>query len=164
MQGSSASTMIAVTPVGAYSGTVTLACGGLPANSACIFSPALVTYSGSDTEVAQSVTLTIATNVSGQAMLRELNRGWGGGTGEVLTCVSLLLLPVAGLSGMRHKGAWLQGLALIFLVGVFVSIAACGSSSSSQMTGLQTPLGTSTVVISSPGSSQSLSLMVTVAK
>ncbi|MDR3737298.1 MAG: pectinesterase family protein, partial [Acidobacteriaceae bacterium] len=58
--GSTGAATITFTPVGGYTGTVTLSCGSLPANVYCTFTPLTLTANGSNT--VQTSTLSIATN------------------------------------------------------------------------------------------------------
>jgi hypothetical protein len=158
-QGSTGSTTINVTPVGAYNGTVTLRCSGLPANSTCTFSPAMLSFTGSGQPAAQTTTLTIATNVSvTSASLREPGIG---GTAD-LFFASLFLLPTAFLSGLRRKWRRIQLMLILILSCVGLSLSGC--SSGNKMTSAVTPMGTSTISISTSGSGPSANLIVTVSQ
>ena len=57
-RGSTGISTLTLTPVGGFSGTVTLACGTLPAHLSCIFAPSSLSFAGSN---VQSSTLVIST-------------------------------------------------------------------------------------------------------
>lgn len=164
-QGSSGSTVITVTPVGAYSGTVTFQCSGLPANSTCTFSPASLIFTASET--AQTTTLKIATNVTAQAMLQPQNSGLGMRKTSRALYASIFLLPTAILFCLRRR--WNRALIAVLLLlvsGAVLSLSACGggSNGNSMPTGPVTPVGTSTVIISSGASGPSLTLTVNISQ
>lgn len=163
--GSTGSTTIAVTPMGAYAGTVTLSCANLPANSTCAFAPASLVFTAAS-QAAQSTQLTIATNVAALAKLDLPNTRPGGGYAKLLAGGWLFVMPGATLMVLRCRKDWLRrGALLVLLTAVLVTVSACGSSGSSTTPpGPKTPAGTSTVTISAMGSTSTLSLTVTVAQ
>jgi hypothetical protein len=162
--GSTGSTTIAVTPMGAYAGTVTLSCANLPANSTCTFAPASLAFTAAS-QAAQSTQLTIATNVAAQARLDVPNIRPGGGYTKLLAGVWLFVMPGATLMVLRCRKDWLRrGVLLVLLTAVLATVSACGSSGSSTPPGPKTPPGTSTVTVSATGSSSTLSLTVTIAQ
>jgi Bacterial Ig-like domain (group 3) len=161
-QGSTGSTTITVTPVGAYNDTVTLECSGLPANSSCTFSPATLSFTGSGQPAAQTTTLTIATNVStATSASADLHEPGIGGTAG-LFFASLFLLPTTFLSGMRRKWRRIQFMLIVLFSCIGLSLSGCSSGTKS--TGPVTPVGTSTISISTSGSGPSANLTVTVSQ
>ena len=129
-----------------FSGTVNLACSGLPANASCAVNPASVTLSGAS---SLNATLIIGTTVS-KASIAANSRG--------------PLLPLSGLGGLS-----LAGLLCCFgrrrlprvvglVIGVFLLIAAvqglsgCGSSSPVKTA----PKGTYTVIVTATPATSSV--------
>ena len=109
-----------------YSGTITFACSGLPANSSCVFSPSSITATGCSTTntVALSI-LTTAPTVTSAGL------GLGGrGTWQILAMLTGLGLALAlGLrrrQGMRLGQVWMSLALLLALSGAL----ACGKSTS----------------------------------
>jgi hypothetical protein len=163
--GSTGSTAITVTPMGAYAGTVTLSCANLPANSTCTFAPASLVFTAAS-QTAQSTQLTIATNVATQAKLDTPNIGLRSGYAKLLAGAWLFVMPGATLMVLRCRKDWLRrGALLVLLTAVLATVSACGSSGSSKTPpGPKTPPGTSAVTVSATGSSSTLSLTVTIAQ
>jgi hypothetical protein len=62
-RGTSGTYTLTVTPVGEFSGTVSLTCGGVPGGTTCAISPTQVTLSGSGSAQA-TVTINAAQNAS----------------------------------------------------------------------------------------------------
>jgi hypothetical protein len=163
--GSTGSTAITVTPMGAYAGTVTLSCANLPANSTCTFAPASLVFTAAS-QTAQSTQLMIATNVATLAKLDAPNIRPGGGYAKVLAGTWLFVMPGATLMVLRcRKDCLRRGALLVLLTAVLATVSACGSSGSSTAPpGPKTPPGTSTVTVSATGSSSTLSLTVMIAQ
>ena len=112
--GQTATYHLAVTPVGASTGGVALACTGVPANAVCTANPSTVSIAGGTTG---SVTLTIATAVAATtANTAQSSRWWTGGAALALLC------PVFFLR-REHRQRFLLVLAAVLLL---VSPIACG--------------------------------------
>ena len=62
-QGTSGTYTLTVTPVGEFSGTVSMSCGGVPGGATCTISPTQVTLSGASPAQA-TVTINAAPNAS----------------------------------------------------------------------------------------------------
>lgn len=90
--GQSATTMLTLTPSGAFNASVAFSCSGLPSGAACTFAPATATVNGS----AVTDTLTITTTAATASLLAP----WATG-GAVLAG---LLLPFAALRRPRSMG------------------------------------------------------------
>jgi hypothetical protein len=132
--GGSATLALTVTPLGGSTQTVTVSCGGLPANATCGFSPASsVTLDGSH---ASTVTITINTNVLA-ALRRSLRSpvlaSFGGGLGG-----TLLLFGVMGAALRRRLRYALAAM------GAVLALASCGGGhgGSGGSSGPVTPAGT----------------------
>ena len=61
VQGQSGTTVLTFTPVGGFTGTVSLTCSGLPADADCVFVPAQAVMTGNN----QVVTVTLTVNTTG---------------------------------------------------------------------------------------------------
>lgn len=165
-QGSSGTTQIAVTPNGNYSGTLSFACSGLPANSTCTFSPASLTFSGAIGESQQTVTMTIATNVSTQALLRNPTSTPKTGNSHQLFAAALFGFPGIVLIALGRRKLLRHGslfiLTLLLFLGAASSLPGCGSSGSHAPSGPVTPIGTSTVAVSASGGATPLNLTLNI--
>lgn len=150
-RGQSASTQLTIAPSPSFSGTVTFACAGLPAETTCSFAPASVTASGAQ---PVATTLTIATMAPASAALHIP------GAPELRTCgaLALLLFPIWGAARKRMRN-W--GIAV--LVIALGSLAGCGSSSSTMTTtAAGSPAGTYTLTVTATSSSASGSIVHTI--
>jgi hypothetical protein len=172
VQGHSGQTTITFTPIGGYSGTVTLGCSGLPANSFCVFtlngtSINSYTFPGNNQQVV--VTLTIETDVI--ALARTESTPAPLRPGAIFTAIAFWcpgsLLGVIALRRKRNlftKNPSGFGLCLfVLLVGAMAGLAGCISGGG--FGAYVTPAGTSTVTVvvtSGAGSVQTLNIGVTV--
>ena len=159
---------VTLTPVGGYTGSLTLACSGLPNLASCSFNPATLAANGSNTAV--TTTLTIITTGSNQGTVSQLAPG-APASGAMKTMVCWLPGGLAGFlllwKRKRLSGALKSAMWMIVLAAGVSGIAACGGGSmgGGGSTMPSTPPGTSTMTISASGagsSSQSLSLNITV--
>ncbi len=132
--GASGSVVITGTPVGGFTGTVTFACGTLPAGASCTFAPASLVFSGNN--AAASTTLTFATSLTTTGSLRNLPGA--GALGGIVAAV--LLMPFA----FRRKRFSLGSRLLLLLVLVSGSVSMLGLSGCSG--GLKT-----TTITTAPG-------------
>lgn len=174
--GQSVATTLTLTPVGGYTGTLTLACSSLPAHSSCSFSKSTMSADGSNTPV--TATLTFATNVSTQASLQQKE---GPGHSPSKWMLAGALAGIVWLAGFRRRRDFLtrlrQSALLLILVSatVFAPLTGCGGSGSSNSTGSTntggntggtnvTPAGNYTVSVTATGggSSPSVNLSITV--
>lgn len=162
-QGMAGTATLTITPVGGITGTLNLACTGLPLKANCVFAPTQVTLTGDD-EVS-TVTLTVNTTGSNGVLsqLRPSTFGW-----TSLRLYGLFLFPagfVLFVTPKRVKAAkkWNRYvyLALLLLLGALISVgmSSCGSSGSSPAT----PTGTYSVsAVATVGGSNSQSAVVSV--
>ena len=140
-QGASGTVILTLTAVNGFVAGVQFSgasCSGLPSESACSFSPASLTGSG-------TTTLTITTKAPATAVLRRENRqslAWWG-TSSGLTLAGVLLL---GVPSKRRRVSMLLSL----MVAGLLTFSACGGgggSSSKPAPDPGTPFGRSTVVV-----------------
>jgi hypothetical protein len=160
--GSSANSIVTITPVNGFNAYVSLSCSGLPVASTCTFSPinvlAACTTSGSTTTCPQSYsTMQIQTLApSGELTMPP-------GTNSRLPVYALLfpaVFGVAGLGARKKRAAW-NALLLLFLFAGAMSITACNVRYNYLHHGPTpnpgTPTGTYTVTINSISTTGSLS-------
>ena len=125
--GSSTTATISVAPTNNFSGTVTLACSGLPTGATCSFSPSTLTVSP-----MASATSTVTIQTAKSATL-AYPRIFGGGHTAAIT--SALLLPFASIlafvrrrsSGKTSHLRLFSLMAVLFLVSTGI-VAGCSSS------------------------------------
>ncbi len=166
--GQTGTAMLTLTPTGGYTGSVALSCANLPANAACAFSQSgggngTVMLSGNNQPV--QVTLTIQTNVSQMAAMREQKSPLN----PILPALAFWWPgSLVGLGAFRRRKKTgrqqrvLQILLLVLVTGAMAGLmSGCGSSSHSSTT--TTPAGTSTVTVTStaPAGSTGLSQSAT---
>ncbi|HEX3894281.1 MAG TPA: FG-GAP-like repeat-containing protein [Terracidiphilus sp.] len=161
-QGATGSTTITVTPVGVYDGNITFACAGLPQYATCTFAPSTLAFSSAASQSAQIVKLTIATDISTQAsgITREAPLHRRRVVPALLAFV--FCMPLAFFAGFKQKKWGRRGLCLL-ITGFVLFLVACGSGGSN-LQSTKTPLGTSTIVVSTGGSAPSLNLTVTISQ
>lgn len=125
-----------------YSGTITFSCTGLPANAACVFSPASITASGCSTTNTTAVSIT---TTQGNAVLPAA-LGGGRSLSEIL--LALLSLTLAAWVRRRRQAARCF-LAFVAVLLLGTAIIGCNSSLN---TSSRTPAGTYTVTVTATGS------------
>ena len=136
--GSSGSTTVAIAPTNGFSGTITLACVGLPTAATCSFSPAQIaaTASAPATDV-----VTIQTTKS---TVMGLNRLRGTRAAGITLA---LLLPFGSLALFRRRNSS-GSLLLLFAAVAFIPIAlVAGCSSSSGTLPPSTPTGSTQITV-----------------
>jgi hypothetical protein len=162
-RGSTGMTTLTFTPVGGYSGAITLACGSLPAKATCTFNPATVTLAGA----VVTDTLTIG---AGTVTTSKLSTPQGDGRSGIYSATMLWLpasmLGLLGLAWRRKLRGNLQRLTL--LAGLFLlslgAITGCSGGTTTNYANA-TPVGSYTVpvtVTGTTGGAQSVSLTVVV--
>jgi hypothetical protein len=158
--GSTGSTVITLTPVGGFTGTVNFACGTLPSEVTCSFAPTSLTVPSS---APLTTTLTVGTTGTATASLR--NGPAGGVLPEIFA--ALILLPLGFMRRMlRAKmtgSPWLACLLLLagatLAAASLLGMAGCGGSGKSS-----TPAGTYSIpiTVTSGGTTVPLNLSITV--
>jgi hypothetical protein len=158
--GSTASTVITLTPIGGFTGTVNFSCGTLPSLVTCSFAPTSLTVASA---TPRTTTLTIGTTGTTTALLHN------GPSGTVLPGIfaALILLPLGFMRRIlraRTTGSpWLA--CLLLLAGAtlaaagMLGMAGCGGSSKPS-----TPPGTYSIpiTVTSGGTSVALNLSIIV--
>ncbi|HTP43829.1 MAG TPA: Ig-like domain-containing protein, partial [Candidatus Acidoferrum sp.] len=121
--GASGSTMLMLTATNGLTGTFTLVpqCTGLPLESSCSVSPAMVTFSS--TVTTANVMLTVATTAPSNVAPNKRVHPTGPGMGTALALTLLALLSV--LSFLSKRRRFEVALSLIALAAL-LTIASCG--------------------------------------
>ncbi len=143
--GQSATFVFTITPLFGYNQPISFACGGLPANATCTFTPNPVTPNGAPV----TSTLVITTDVKSAALVAP---AFGFHTGGAVALAGLLLLPF--LRRRKLGGLSLTTL-LLFLTlgGAITALSGCGSSNNTP----KTPDGTYTVTVNATAGTGSTS-------
>ena len=143
VQGQSGSTTFTLTPVGGFSGTVTLNCAGLPSFGTCTFVPASAVMNGSNTPV--TVQLTIATSVATSNAVRldpPNPLGPLPGLQTFLLLAGLALLCSPGWKHQRRRMQRFGMVAMLLLAAITMSVALIGCGGTSSTALHTTPAGT----------------------
>jgi hypothetical protein len=138
--GGTGSTSITVVNSSGFSGTISLACSGLPSESKCTFSPASINGAGMANTTNVSITVT-TTAPTARAQLQQTSEPsrWIAAMG--------LFLPAIFLVGTKRRNI---GLPLILLL--LMLIPACGGGGGHKPPpDPGTPAGTSSVTVSATG-------------
>jgi hypothetical protein len=122
--GSSASTAVALSSSTGFTGTITLACSGLPAGAACVFSPSSIKATG--TASTTTSTITVTTSSGTKAMLRPSIRPFGTGW---LAANSLMFFSILLISAPARRRSIPFLLALVTLIILSPGCGGGGSSS-----------------------------------
>jgi hypothetical protein len=158
VHGSSGTLVITGTPVGGYTGTVTFACGKLPASASCTFAPSSLTFSGNN--AVATTTLTFSTTAT-TAFLEMLP-----GTGTLgAVFAAILFMPI--MVRKKRMRTPVRLMAWLLLLGGTVSLlglSGCGGGGSKSSTPITTAPGTYTVpvTITAGTATSTLNLSVTV--
>lgn len=175
-QGGQVQTTLVVTPQGGLSGTVTLGCSGLPANSNCTFYPTTLNLGGTPTGVPSCTVpanspagtactlLTVTTNLppaAAQARAGQTGRGAPMVLAVFFPALAFAFGPI--FARKRRKISWLAVMGVLALASLTV-LSGC-TNNVTQQVGQPTPLGTSTVTVTLTGANsvkQTLALILTV--
>jgi hypothetical protein len=131
-----------------FTGTLTFACSGLPANSTCAFYPSTITASGC--QISNTIAMSIITQASSQTIaassLGAAGRGWRPMLGIVAgLCLALLIGIRRRKAALRYGRIWMALALLLAAAG----IASCNSNVAAIPA---TPAGTYTVTVTITGS------------
>lgn len=150
--GGSGSSSVSISNSTGFSGTISLACSGLPSEAQCIFSPTSVAANGTPntTNVAITITTTATTAMNHSQPHRYFAALWMLSLGLVLSGVFL--------GGKDHRT---RGLLMFLTLLMLLSVPACGGSGGSGGgNGNQnpppnpgTPKGTSNVIVTATSGS-----------
>jgi uncharacterized protein (TIGR03118 family) len=160
-RGGNAPVTLTLAPTNGFTGTVALACSGLPAGTTCSFSQASVNVSGtasiqSTLTFASSTTYTPPSGYGVRASTEPKHRGLGIAAAGMMPLAGLLLF---GVARRRRFLAMLSVVLLGLVVGAGV-VGCGGSSGSGGGNPVSTPTGTSQVTITATSGSISQSTMI----
>ena len=147
------STLISVSNSTGFSGTISLACSGLPSEAACAFAPATITANGTANTTSASITVT----TTAPTARSQARRFW---PAEWIMGMGLALFSTVLVSGKRQR---VRGLFLLIMLMLLVVTPGCGGGSGgggshNPPPNPGTPTGVSTVfVTASSGSTVSTS-------
>lgn len=144
--GLSTQVALSLVPVNGFSGSVTLACSGLPVSGSCTFSPAQVSVSSTAPTLA-SVTIQTQKGIASVEPRRHSSTYMAG--------FSLaLMLPLGAILALRRRSASVLRLMGVALVAMAVAGVVTGCSDG-VITVAATPAGQSNVVITATAGSVS---------
>lgn len=110
--------------VNGYTGTVNLACSGLPTGASCSFSPGSVTFTSTATSVPFTVTVSTTSNsLAAPNHPFRTSPGWtiaGGLSSTLACCLAIFLL------GGRHRSLLRTAVFTLLIVVLLGALAACG--------------------------------------
>jgi len=138
--GQSAMFNMSLTPVGSFSGTVSLGCAIAPAATpppTCTLSTSSVQFNGG---VAQTVTVTAATTAPASTMVARIANRAG------FSPASIPLLVLLGLLTLRRRKI-LALLGALLIVAALTPLIGCSGMSSHSQTAPGTPSGTYTITV-----------------
>jgi uncharacterized protein (TIGR03118 family) len=150
--GGSTQTGISIAPTNGFSGTVTLACSGLPTGAACTFAPAQFSVSPTAPALG-TVTIQTAKAQAMNALPNPRSRTYAAGLSLAL------MLPFGALLAVRRRSmgdasSRLRMLGLVLLcLAATGAVVGCSDAGSTATPG--TPAGTSNVVITATAGSVS---------
>jgi hypothetical protein len=131
-----------------YTGTITLACSGLPSNASCSFSPAAISANGCST--TSVVALSILTQ---QGAVNSSGAGLGLAGRGLLSMLSLVSgFGLALLIGIRRRRAPLRFGQLWMVLALLIGISAISACGNATLGGPATPSGNYTVTVTATGS------------
>jgi subtilase family serine protease len=151
--GASGTMNVTAYSVNGYTGTVNLACSGLPSGASCSFSPSTVSFTSSTT----SVPVTVTVNTSSSSLTspnHRLERGPWTMLGVFALGMGLVILLVVA----RHELSQ-TALRLALAIALCSWIAACGGSGSSSPGGTTATL-TATASSGTPASSMTFTVTI----
>jgi subtilase family serine protease len=142
--GSSGSSSVAVSYSTGFSGTIALACSGLPAGAACVFSPASIKSNGAATTT--NCTIMVTTTAATAKLLPPVR---GIYFAQWMTGISLLfgMVVMGGTKRQRARGVFLAAMLLLICL-----VPGCGGGSSKATPptpppAVSTPTGSYNVVV-----------------
>ena len=138
--GASGTMSVTASAVNGYTGTVNLACSGLPTGATCSFSPASAAFTASTTSVP--VTVTVNTTTASWIPLGLPGSVSGStATGKIILAFGLVITIV--LVRIRHKESrWNTAFALIAFT-LLIMTSACGGGSSTNTSSSSSSSGSS---------------------
>lgn len=160
-RGQSAAATLTLQPSNGFTGSVALACSGLPSGAACSFSQSPVSLSGSTNA---QITLTISANSTYTPPMGYSAKGAAPPRHSTLGIAAASLTPLAGIFlfgvARRRRLLTMLPIALLGLV-VAAGFAGCSGGSAGGSRSIPTPTGTSQVTVTATSGAVSQSTMIT---
>jgi len=142
--GSSGSTSVSVSSSTGFTGTITLACSGLPSGATCLFSQSPITATGTPTTTSSAITVT--TTAAGTTAMLEPPHSADPASWPTLAGFMLFSVVLVGGSPRQHKSR-----ILLAMFALIVLAPGCGGGGGSSNHGpppnLGTPAGTYNVTV-----------------
>jgi hypothetical protein len=120
--GQTVSAPINVTGAAGFSGQITFACSGLPANTSCSFSPATINLSGTP-----AVPTLLTVNTAASTSTSQLRQSGGGGLGAVAYGLGLAGLII--FWPIRRKGSRVWAMLMCTFALAAVGLTSCSAGS-----------------------------------
>jgi subtilase family serine protease len=156
--GSSGSMNVTAYSVNGYTGTVNLACSGLPTGGTCSFSPSSIAFTSTTTSVPFAVTVA-TTSASFVAPVRRFGT-LPSRTIAALLCFTLTLLLATFAIGSRQPRLRRVALFAVLIIGVLAGFAGCGGGASNGNTGNTTATLVGTASSGNPSSSMTFTVKI----
>jgi uncharacterized protein (TIGR03118 family) len=156
--GASSTVTISVAPTTGFTGTVTLACTGLPLSASCVFANPQLTVSATAPAIT---TLTLQTSSGTAARGYVAAASAGPSSRGLLVVASAMLLPFGSLLAFRRRRQFASMRILGVVVILFASailIVGCGSTPATPAT----PVGTTNVTVTATSANITQSTVVAV--
>jgi hypothetical protein len=147
--GGSGSTSISVTNSSGFSGTISLACSGLPSEATCVFAPTTIKPSGTANTTSASITVTTKAPTALAHSQQQPN--WR--PGKWMIGMGLLFSSIL-IGGKRQRA---RGLFLLLILALVVVAPGCGGggshASQAPPPDAGTPAGVSTIFVTATSGS-----------
>ncbi len=146
--GGSGLTTITIANSTSFSGTISLACSGLPSEAACVFSPATITANGTAGTTSASITVTTKAPTASAQHRANLSAAWMMGLGALLFSTVLI-----GGKQQRTRGLFLPLLLVLIVVAPGCGGGSSGGGNHNPPPDPGTPTGVSTVLVTATSGS-----------
>jgi uncharacterized protein (TIGR03118 family) len=158
-RGQSVMATLSLAPANGFTGSVSLACSGLPAGATCSFSQGSINVTG--TATAQT-TLTLSAGTSYTPPTGYTAKATGAPKHAGLEIAAATLTPFAALLlfGAVRRQRFLAMLPIVLLGLVTAGVAGCGGGSSMGSGSLPTPTGTSQITVTATAGAISKSTVI----
>jgi CSLREA domain-containing protein len=139
VEGQSGTSLLTVTPVGGYAGTISFSCAGLPAHANCVFLPAQLVMTGNNTAATAMLTINTTGNNGVLSQLQPLSLPRiptaFGTVSSVLSLGLLLSAVLLGIKTAKQNNRFACAiLFLLFAATAGLGLIGCGQSTVSSGT------------------------------
>jgi hypothetical protein len=143
-QGQSGTATLTVTPLFGYSGTVQFACNGLPAHSACSFSPTSAVLTSDSDPITVMVTVTTTGTGTQAALLPPSLPGQGPDSplNRWLLPIGLATMVLSGAGVLRRNNGRQMAMRVLCTFAILTGVVFFNACASTAKTSNATPLGT----------------------